>query len=58
MVAIIALVALTLFMWAVAVWATYEEDAERRTGEDTAQPRGPGETRQQTAESTVHKPAA
>jgi hypothetical protein len=58
MFAIITLAALTLFMWAVAVWATHEEDAERAGGEDTEQPRGPEENRQHTEETAAHQPAA
>jgi hypothetical protein len=38
MVAVIALVALTLFMWAVAVWATFEDEPDEPTRKEEEKP--------------------
>jgi hypothetical protein len=38
MVAVIALIALTLFMWAVAVWATFEDEPDEPTRKEEEKP--------------------
>lgn len=38
MIPLIALIALTLFMWAVAVWATFEDEQEEPTEDEQEKP--------------------